>query len=290
MSTSDLINHPEVDRTIQIALAEDGIDHDLTTLCCDQASTIAHAVIIAKSPCIAAGRPVVERILKVSGTKDSLQLVWHFEEGQPLTKGDRWIEMTGPARDILRLERTILNYLMRMTGIATATHNLVKLVQGTNCKVLHTRKTVPGHRRSDIYAALQGGAHAHRRSLDDAILVKENHLRCSSSWQALADGIQKNRAHARFVEIEVTNFIELKHALALKPDRILLDNFSVEDVAKAVTLFGSSVELEASGGISPTSIRQYAETGVDFVSTGWITHSIPAADLSLLFDVKTNLQ
>src|SRR5581483_9823986 len=129
-------------------------------------------------------------------------------------------------------------------------------------------KTSPGNRRTDIYAALVGGAQAHRRSLDDAILVKENHLRAAPSFQDLIDGINKVRGRAAFVEIEVTDFTELKHALLAKPNRILLDNFSVEDIGRAVNLFGSSIELEASGGITLETARMYAETVVDFISMG----------------------
>jgi nicotinate-nucleotide pyrophosphorylase (carboxylating) len=190
----------------------------------------------------------------------------------------------GSAADLLRLERVMLNFLIRTAGIAAYTREVVSQLDGTACKLLHTRKTAPGHRRTDVYAALVGGAHAHRRSLDDAILVKENHLRVTPSFQALADGITRLRDKAEFVEIEVTDFVELKHALLAKPDRVLLDNFSVKDVERAVNLFGGSLELEASGSITRENVREYALTGVDYVSMGALTHSAPAADLSMLFD------
>ncbi len=180
----------------------------------------------------------------------------------------------------------MLNFLIRACGIATTTNQVVELVAGTDCKVLHTRKTAPGHRRIDVYATLCGGAHAHRLHLADAILVKENHLRGATSFGEVFDGIQKLRSVARFVEIEVTNLTELKHALAAKPDRIMLDNFTVEECQKAVMLFGSAVELEASGGITLENAKAYADTGVNYISMGWITHSAPAADLSMLFKVN----
>ena len=173
-----------------------------------------------------------------------------------------------------------------MSGIATYTNKVVQAVKGTNCKVLHTRKTAPGHRRTDIYSCLIGGAHAHRRSLDEAILVKENHLRVTPSFQDLIDGINSVRGSAKFVEIEVSDFTELKHALMAKPDRIMLDNFSLENIKKAVDLFGSSIEFEASGNINLTNAADYAATGVDYISLGSITHSAPAADLSMLFDFQ----
>ncbi len=159
------------------------------------------------------------------------------------------------------------------------------MIKTTTCKVLHTRKTAPGLRRVDVYAALCGGAYPHRLHLADAILVKENHLRGAISLNSVFDGIQEFRNKAKFVEIEVTNLTELKHALAAKPNRIMLDNFSVGECAKAVLLFGSAVELEASGGINLDNVKSYADTGVDYVSMGWITHSAPAADLSMLFKV-----
>ena len=158
--------------------------------------------------------------------------------------------------------------------------------KGTQAKLLHTRKTAPGHRRTDIYGALIGGAHAHRRSLDDAILVKENHIRAAGSFQAIIDGIAKTRREASFVEIEVTDFNELKYALLAKPTRIMLDNFSPEKVKQAVQDFGKETEFEASGNINLNNIRKYAETGVNYISVGWITHSAPAADLSMLFDFE----
>jgi nicotinate-nucleotide pyrophosphorylase (carboxylating) len=207
------------------------------------------------------------------------------QDGTLLAKGAEWIRLEGRAADILRVERTLLNFLMRMCGIATATRTVVDAIADTGCKVLHTRKTAPGLRYPDIYAALCGGAVAHRQSLGDAVLVKENHLRATANWQHLFDGIEKVRGRASFVEIEVTNLMELKHALPARPDRIMLDNFSPEECAKAAMLFGSATQLEASGGINLSNAKAYAETGVDFISMGWITHSAPAADLSLLFEV-----
>lgn len=281
-----ILDHPEVDRLIQLALDEDGVGGDLTTLATgvDQAGKIIRATIIAKKPTVAAGFPIVERILRVAGYSESIKASALVADGTKLGPNSPWIIFNGQAGNMLRAERTILNFLMRMCGVATYTNAVVEKLEGTNCKLLHTRKTAPGHRRTDIYATLTGGAHAHRRSLDDAILVKENHIRVSSSFQSLTDGINEHRKKASFVEIEVTNFTELKYAMAAKPDRILLDNFSVQDVSRAVNLFGSSVQLEASGTINLETARQYAETGVDYISMGSLTHSSPAADLSMLFD------
>ncbi len=284
---ASILQGQDVEELIRLALREDGVDRDLTTLACDLDSPSAkqvRATILAKSKTIACGYPLVPAILSLAGSANRLRPSKLAEEGQSLSANAPWIILEGAASDLLRLERTILNFLMRMCGIAAHTRNVIDALAGTGCKLLHTRKTAPGHRRLDVYSAITGGAHPHRRSLSEAILVKENHLSTASSIQAIFDGIEEYRAEASFVEIEVRDFTELKYAMTARPDRILLDNFKVEDVRKIVELFGSSVVLEASGGITPKTARAFAETGVDYISMGSITHSAPAADLSMLFD------
>ena len=283
-----ILDHSEVERLIQLSLDEDGVHNDLTTQATLYAATSdkrTRATVVAKKPTVVAGFPIVERILKLAKVDTTIRASALVADGTALGENSPWLIFEGRAADLLRVERTILNFLMRMCGIATYTNNVVKTLEGTHCRLLHTRKTAPGHRRTDIYAALIGGAHAHRRSLDDAVLVKENHIRVAASFQALTDGINKLRDKASFVEIEVTDFVELKHALFVKPDRILLDNFAVKDIERAVNLFSGSVQLEASGNITLVNAREYAETGVDFISMGSLTHSAPSADLSMLFDL-----
>lgn len=283
-----ILDHIEVERLIQLSLDEDGVHNDLTTLATLHGATTdkrTRATVVAKKPTVVAGFGLVERILKLAKVETTIRASALVADGTLINANAPWLIFEGRAADLLRVERTILNFLIRMCGIATYTNNVVKTLEGTHCKLLHTRKTAPGHRRTDIYAALTGGAHAHRRALDDAILVKENHIRVAASFQALTDGLNKYRDKASFVEIEVTDFVELKHALFAKPDRILLDNFAVKDIERAVNLFGGSVQLEASGNITIANAREYAETGVDFISMGSLTHSAPSADLSLLFDL-----
>lgn len=286
MVENSILNHSEVERLIDLALEEDGVRKDLTTLACEVGKnrSSVRATIVAKKETVLCGAPLIAKIFERAQMQDSAKISVMQKEGAFVSANTPWIIFEGKTAALLKLERTILNFLMRMCGIATETKKIVDLLDGTNCKVLHTRKTAPGHRRTDIYAALCGGAYAHRRSLDDAILVKENHLRAVASFQDLMEGIEKFRSQAKFVEIEVTDFNELKHALAAKPNRIMLDNFTVENVQKAVDLFGSSVEFEASGGIGPSNAKAYAQTGVDYISMGYITHSAPGADLSMLFD------
>ena len=285
MSAISILDHPDVDRLIQLALDEDGIRNDLTTKAAATGPVKnTRATIVAKKPAVASGYPLIEKILRLAGMSATIKFSTLVVDGSPLNANAPWLIFEGSAADLLSVERTILNFLMRMSGIAWYTREVVNKLEGTGCRVLHTRKTAPGHRRTDIYAALSGGAHAHRRSLDDAILVKENHLRVAPSFQSLTDGINQLRTQASFVEIEVTDFVELKHALTTKPNRIMLDNFSVQDVERAVNLFGAAVELEASGMINLDTARAYADTGVDYVSIGALTHSAPAADLSMQFD------
>jgi nicotinate-nucleotide pyrophosphorylase (carboxylating) len=282
------LDRAEVREAIALAFREDRASDDITTEASGLGDRPAHARIIAKAPTVAAGGPLVPMVLATAQELlPTAPIAWtvNGQDGTLLAKGAEWIRLEGRAADILRVERTLLNFLMRMCGIATATRTVVDAIADTGCKVLHTRKTAPGLRYPDIYAALCGGAVAHRQSLGDAVLVKENHLRATANWQHLFDGIEKVRGRASFIEIEVTNLMELKHALPARPDRIMLDNFSPEECAKAAMLFGSATQLEASGGINLSNAKAYAETGVDFISMGWITHSAPAADLSLLFEV-----
>jgi nicotinate-nucleotide pyrophosphorylase (carboxylating) len=286
---TSIITHEDVTCCIDLALKEDRVDRDITTMASDLSKRKAVATIISKSTGILSGSALISQILLEANKKFQIGLIdyeLHVTDGSSIKPKDKLITLKGNASDLLRVERTILNFMIRMTGIATTTNNVVTAVQSTPCKVLHTRKTAPGLRRPDVYAALCGGASPHRLNLADAILVKENHLRGAPSLQHVFDGIQKYRNEAKFLEIEVTNLLELKHAIAAKPTRIMLDNFTPDNCIKAVNLFGGMAEFEASGGINTDNALTYAETGVDYISMGWITHSAPAADLSMLFEVQ----
>lgn len=285
------MNTSEINQIIQMALAEDHVENDITAKAClgDHLKTKkARATIIAKKPTIACGAEIVESILSLANCSE-VKVSKLFKDGTLLKPNSPWIILEGSAYNILRTERVILNFLMRMSGIATQTREIVDLISNTKCKLLHTRKTVPGHRALDIYSCLTGGAHPHRKNLEDAILVKENHISAAESFQHVFEGIQKFRSQASFVEIEVRNFTELKYAIGSAPHRIMLDNFSVPDVQKVMDIFSShaNVEFEASGGITKDNIKQYAETGVHYISMGALTHSVMASDLSMLFDYHT---
>lgn len=283
------LHHPQVNQLIELALEEDAVNQDITTLAIQNDSSSKRkirATIVAKQPTIATGFPLVPIILERAGLKDRIQASSLASEGSPLAAKSPWILLEGHALSMLRIERVILNFLIRMCGIAMYARQVCEQIAHTSCQLLHTRKTAPGHRRTDVYATLTGGAKPHRLNLQEAILLKENHWRAATTIQDWIEGIQKNRQQAKFVEIEVTSFEELKYALLAKPDRIMLDNFSLPDIAKAVNAFGSSVQFEASGNITVHNAKAYADTGVDFISLGSITHSAPAADLSMLFDFQ----
>lgn len=282
---TSILKHEDVDALISLSLREDEIKNDLTTLSCQLEPVSIRASIIAKKPTIACGFPILTRILEISGWNTKFKISKLADEGTFLKPDSPWIFLEGPKSEMLALERTILNFLMRTCGIAKYTNDVVKKLEGSNTKLLHTRKTAPGHRRSDLYSCFIGGAQAHRRSLGDYLLFKENHISSLGDYQALADAVARSRiSQSKFVEIEVRDFTELKYALACKPDRIMLDNFKIKDIQTAVQLFGSQVELEASGGITLENAEEYAKTGVDYISLGAITHSAPSADLSMLFD------
>ncbi len=291
------LNNPEIKEIVELALREDHVDNDITAksaLFDRQNPTLikikkVRATIIAKKPTIACGSDLIELILKTAKC-ENVKVSKMFQDGTELKANSPWIILEGPAYDVLRTERVILNFLMRMSGIATHTKKIVNVISATECKLLHTRKTLPGHRALDIYATLVGGAHPHRKHLADAILIKENHISAAESYQQVFEGIQHYRSNVSFVEIEVRDFTELKYAIGSAPNRIMLDNFSVEDVQKVMNLFGShaNVEFEASGGIAIENAKNYAETGVHFISTGAITHTVAAADLSMLFDYENH--
>jgi nicotinate-nucleotide pyrophosphorylase (carboxylating) len=275
---------------INLALEEDEIKNDISVECLKnipQRKTQTQATIITKQECISCGsdlpKAIIEEAYQCKKIFNQIKVQKLFPDGQKLKPNTPWLIFEGDPLDILKLERVILNFLMRLTGIATTTHHLVEKIKHTNTKLLHTRKTMPGFRSLDIYACLIGGAHAHRKNLKEAILIKENHIRTAKDLTKIFKAIDELRSQAKFVEIEVTNFNELKYAILAKPDRIMLDNFSVENCRKAVELFGASVSLEASGGINENNILDYANTNVDYVSLGYITHSPKACDLSMLF-------
>ena len=265
---------------IDVALAEDLGDGDLTTRAVVPEGAQARAQVRQKEPGVVAGLRVAQAVFQ--RVDPELVFVAHCPEGRWRESGEI-AEITGAAASILAAERVALNFLGRLSGVATLTARYVRAVEGTGARILDTRKTTPGLRELEKEAVRAGGGVNHRSGLYDAILVKENHA-------MLAGGVGEAARHALqhappdIVEIECSTEQELQQALDAGITRILLDNMSPDELRSAVELTAGRAELEASGGITLANIRAVAETGVDYVSVGALTHSAPALDVSLLLD------
>lgn len=272
-----------VKQLIATALKEDGADCDVTTLSLVDSEAVVTAHILTRHSCRTAGVTIGEEVFRQ--VDPSLKVEILIPDGTDIEANDVLMTITGKAASILIAERTALNFMQRMTGVATATRSFLKAVEGTNCKILDTRKTVPGFRLIDKYSVAAGGGTNHRMGLNDMVLIKDNHRKL---WK----GGDPNRldqavaaARAKFpnvpVEVEVESFEELASALEGKPEWIMLDNMPPAKMKEAVDIVAGRCKLEASGGISMETIHAAAETGVDAISLGCLTHSVKAADLSL---------
>jgi nicotinate-nucleotide pyrophosphorylase (carboxylating) len=202
-------------------------------------------------------------------------------DGDTIAPGDRLATVEGPMAAILTAERTALNFLQRMSGIASATARYVEAVRGTNAVILDTRKTVPGLRPLDKWAVRLGGGQNHRMRLDDMVLIKDNHIAAADGITAAVLGVRVYNVQGLPIEVEVKTWDELEEAIAVRPDRIMLDNMTPDEMRRAVDWVDGRVPLEASGGITLESVRAVAEAGVDYISVGALTHSVVALDISL---------
>lgn len=267
------------------ALREDIGDGDLTASLID-ADVITGATVIARESLILCGQAWADEVF--AQLDDSIVVDWYVTDGQSAENGDVICKLTGPARALLSGERTALNFLQTLSATATATSHYVAAVQGTRARVLDTRKTIPGLRLAQKYAVRCGGGTNHRVGLYDAILIKENHIKSAGGIAAAIKAAQALDAGV-LIEAEVETLQELQQALDAGAERILLDNFSLEDLREAVAINSSresaAAELEASGNITLQTIRDIAETGVDYISTGAITKHIIASDFSMLFRI-----
>ncbi len=284
-------NSRRITAIIENALNEDRATHDSTSYACIEANQRASATILAKEDCILAGIGCVSRILDVYAMLDGA-VTSHYEvtthpeifDGIRLHKGQSVAVIRHNARVILSCERVILNFMQRLSGIATETRRYVEAVSGTKARVLDTRKTVPGLRVLDKFAVRCGGGQNHRLDLSDGILIKNNHIALAGGIVPALERAIRNRRGSQPIEIEVRTMAELEEALTHGAEAILLDNMSVEEVKKAVERCSHEqkrIPLECSGGIKLDNIRGYAETGVDFISVGALTHSAKAVDMSL---------
>jgi nicotinate-nucleotide pyrophosphorylase (carboxylating) len=272
----------DVDAIIRLALAEDVGRGDLTTEATVSPDAVAVADLLQKAPGVMCGLPVVEAVFVRLDPR--VQVTPLADEGSYFDARRRVVaRITGPAAAILTGERTALNFLQRLSGVATASRRASEIVAGTGTRVIDTRKTTPGLRVLEKYAVRIGGATNHRAGLDDGFLIKENHIRAAGGITQAVRAAHRRAAPGQVVEVEVTNLVELDEALSAGAALILLDNFSVQDMCAAVAQTGASARLEASGGITLDNLADVARTGVDFVSLGALTHSAGVLDFSLEF-------
>lgn len=274
-----------LDQLIDIAIEEDISTGDLATNALIGRGERAIALITAKADGVISGLAVAERVLETISTEE-----YHFEpylqDGDRVAKGDKILKIEGTYRDLLTSERLMLNFLQRMSGIATATRQMVDLIAGTKAQLLDTRKTVPGHRLTDKLAVKHGGGTNHRMGLYDMAMIKDNHIKAAGGISKAIKQVKATLPILVKVEVETTNLEEVQEALQGGADIIMLDNMSSEMMKEAVALIGNNAATEASGNITHERIREVAETGVDFISVGALTHSVRALDMSMNFEVK----
>ena len=269
-----------IDEDVRHALEEDVGKGDITAQLVP-AEGIWKASVYSREHAVLCGRNWFDAVFRHLDEKVDVR--WYVADGDDIAPHQVVCTLKGPAHSLLTGERTALNFLQTLSGTATLAHRYAEQVKGLGTRILDTRKTIPGLRRAQKYAVRAGGCHNHRMGLYDAFLIKENHIMAAGS---IADAIRNARALDRElpVEVEVETIDELQQALHAGTDRVMLDNFSIEDIRKAVTLTSGKAELEASGGVTLDRLREYAKTGVDYISIGALTKDVKAIDLSMRFD------
>lgn len=276
----------EIDRAVGMALAEDIGTGDVTTLATVPAEATAAAAMVAREPLVVAGLALAEAAFRTLSAK--LVLVRSTEDARAVGAGTTLLRISGPARALLGAERVALNFVQRLSGVATLTSQFVQAVKGTRAQILDTRKTTPGWRALEKYAVACGGGQNHRFGLYDMVLIKDNHLAALSGEvpDPIAAAVQRARAqYPRLkIEVEADTLEQVEQALGAGADQILLDNMNPVQLRLAVQRCKGRAQTEASGGITLASVRAVAEAGVDFVSVGALTHSARAVDIGLDFE------
>ncbi|MFW5850724.1 MAG: carboxylating nicotinate-nucleotide diphosphorylase [Bacteroidota bacterium] len=277
-----MIDNSLIDNLIAIAFAEDIGDGDHTTLSCIPENTEGSAQLHIKQAGVLCGVELAKKIL--THFDKTLRIDVLLTDGTIIKPGDVAFTVSGKTQSILQTERLILNFMQRLSGIATTTKTYVDLLEGTDTKILDTRKTTPGMRLLEKYAVRTGGGYNHRIGLYDMILIKDNHIDYAGG---VTQAIEKTQKYLQTInkdlkiEVEARNFDEIDEILKFDVHRILIDNFTPEETRKAVTRINGACETESSGGITKESIRAYAEAGVDYISVGALTHQITSLDMSL---------
>ena len=269
-STSDLI---------KLALAEDIGSGDITTDNSVPVDATGKGVIISKEPLVLAGLEVAQQVFET--IDPALLFETLFKDGDTIKKGDTVLTLSGNLRSLLKGERTALNFLQRLSGIATQVRQYSDLIKHTSVRLVDTRKTTPGLRMLEKYAVRVGGGHNHRTGLYDGVLIKDNHIAACGGIKPAVEKIREEISHLVKIEVEVTNMNEVEQALDAKADVIMLDNMTVDQIKEAVVFINHRALVEISGNVTQENLADYAATGVDIISSGALTHSVKAVDLSM---------
>jgi nicotinate-nucleotide pyrophosphorylase (carboxylating) len=276
---TDSLRQEDIDLAVAEALTEDIGHGDVTTLATVPADTTGRATFRAKDTGVLAGLPVLDTVY---GHLDpDVEVELFLQDGGWVEPGARIAAVHGPSRAMLTGERVALNFVQFLSGIATRTARFVKLVEGTGARIVDTRKTVPGLRLLSKYAVRVGGGHNHRFGLYDGILIKDNHIQAAGGIAPAVRGARKTAPHLLKIEVEVETLDQVREALDAGADLLLLDNMPLDRLREAVVLCRGHALTEASGGVNETTVRAIAETGVDLISVGALTHSVTALDISL---------
>ncbi len=271
------------DNIIFACFDEDMPYGDITTESVIKDGTFAEGFFVAKDNGIICGLEIAKRVFELSG--GNVELECYFGDGDEIEKGQKIAKIKGDAKSILKGERTALNLMQRASGIATATKKAILSVEGTNAKITDTRKTMPGLRLLDKYAVRMGGGYNHRTGLSDGVLIKDNHIAAAGGIKNAVLAAKKSVPHTLKIEVETENLEQIKEALEAKADIIMLDNMSNDEMREAVLFINGRAITEASGNMGERDLKAVAETGVDIISIGALTHSVKALDISLKFSL-----
>ena len=279
-----MLTREQIDKVVQMALAEDAPWGDITSETLVPVAAIANADLVAREAGVFSGGEVFA--VAMTTLDDTVKVTLHVADGERFDTGAVLASVSGPAQVVLRAERIALNLVQRMTGIATLTATYVAAVEGTKARVVDTRKTTPGLRALERHAVRSGGGHNHRFSLSDAVMAKDNHLAVIDDLTAALKRARADLPHTTHIEVEVDRLDQLDAVLAAGVDTVMLDNFSLDDLRKGVEIIGDRAIVEASGGITLDTIADIARTGVGVISVGALTHSVRALDLGLDISVR----
>lgn len=268
-------------RLVENALVEDVGSGDITARLTVADDAISRAIIRVHEDGVLAGIDIAEMVFAV--VDSSVEFAKDKKDGDFIKSGDALAFVEGNSRSLLLCERVALNFLQRLSGIATRTARFVKLVEGTRASIVDTRKTTPGLRVVEKYAVRVGGGKNHRFGLYDGVLIKDNHIVAAGGIMKAVEAARRNAPHSLKIEVEVTNLDELKQALEAGADAVLLDNMDIETMRRAVEIVNGRAVVEASGGVSEENVAEIASTGVDLISVGSLTHSVKSLDISMDF-------